>query len=123
MTEKSFKARWFEKSFLEQVMNVGTEIDRAIRLRGVDDNVFIKKVRENPDIIMEEVEKYPKGNVQFALTCLHLTIIDPKNAEKVKELSKQEKNFINYFDKHIHRSRKQIMKYWDSYVDLYVNRE
>jgi len=72
---------WFKFTLLEQLANVGTDVDRAIRWRN-------------------------KGNLEYsqqaferALELLSLTIIDPKHRKtgRLKELGRVRECLIDYF--------------------------
>ena len=71
--------RWFELSLIEQLANIGTDIERAIRWK-------------------------QKGNVEYsqqaferALDLLDLSIIDIKNRKRLKELTRMREVLIDYF--------------------------
>jgi len=71
--------RWFRLSLVEQLANVGSEIERAIRWRG-------------------------KGNVEYggraferALELLDLTIADERNRLRLRELTRLREALADYF--------------------------
>ncbi len=71
--------RWFRLSLVEQLANVGSEIERAIRWRG-------------------------KGNAEYAgraleraLELLDLTIADEKNRSRLRELTRLREVLADYF--------------------------
>jgi hypothetical protein len=71
--------RWFRLSLVEQLANVGSEIERAIRWRG-------------------------KGNAEYggraferALELLDLTIADEKNRLRLRELTRLREALADYF--------------------------
>ncbi|HYL79396.1 MAG TPA: hypothetical protein VEU07_01205 [Candidatus Acidoferrum sp.] len=71
--------RWFGLSLVEQLANVGSEIERAIHWRG-------------------------KGNVEYGgnafergLELLDLTIADEKNRSRVRELTRLRETLADYF--------------------------
>lgn len=73
------KGGWFELSLVEQLANVGSEVERAINWRN-------------------------KGNVQYsrmaferALELLSLTIDDPKNKFRLKEPIRLYELLVDYF--------------------------
>jgi len=73
------KGKWFELSLIEQLANVGSEVERAINWRN-------------------------KGNAQYsrlaferALELLGLTIDDPKNKFRLKEPTRLYELLVDYF--------------------------
>jgi hypothetical protein len=70
--------RWFELSFLDQMANAGSEVERAILWRG-----------KNND--------YSARAIQRALELLDLTIADVKNRKRLKELTRLREALVDYF--------------------------
>lgn len=70
--------RWFELSFVEQMANIGSEVERAISWRN-----------RNKD--------YSNIAVNRALELLSLSIKDEKNILRLTELTKVYKNIKDYF--------------------------
>ena len=77
--KKLATGRWFELSLVEQLANVGTDIERAIRWK-------------------------QKGNIEYsqqaferALDLLNLTIADPKNKKRLKEITRTREALVDYF--------------------------
>jgi hypothetical protein len=70
--------RWFQLSFFEQMANIGSEIGRAINWRKKD-----KKTSESA---------FERG-----LELLDLTIKDPKNKKRLKELCRLREVLVDYF--------------------------
>lgn len=68
--------------------------DRAVRGREEVDRIYIRKVKVNPEIVLEEV--FPMSQLQFALQCLELTIRDPKNENRVEELPELKHKKLKY---------------------------
>lgn len=71
--------RWFELSLIEQLANVGVDVERAIRWRN-------------------------KGNLEYsrqaferALELLDLTLADPKNRKRLKEPCRVRELLVDYF--------------------------
>ena len=71
--------RWFELSLIEQLANVGTDIERTIRWK-------------------------QKGNLEYsqhaferALDLLDLSIADPKNRKRLKEITRTREALVDYF--------------------------
>lgn len=72
------KGRWFEFPLLEQMANIGSEVERAISWR-----------QKNQD--------YSKQAFYRALELLSLTIDDPKNKTRLKELTRLYEVLVDYF--------------------------
>jgi len=70
--------RWFRFSLLEQMANIGTEIGRAI-------NWHAKNVNDS------------KMALERGLELLDLTIDDPKNKKRLKELLRVREMLADYF--------------------------
>jgi hypothetical protein len=71
--------RWFRFSLMEQLANVGTDVERAIRWRNegeLDDS---------------------KLAVERALELMDFTIADPKNKRRLKELLRVRAMLADYF--------------------------
>ena len=73
------QGRWFELSLIEQLANVGMDIERAMRWKQ-------KNNREQSDKAFER-----------ALDLLSLSVIDPKNKKRLKELTRTREVLIDYF--------------------------
>ena len=71
--------RWFTFSLMEQLANVGTDVERAI------------KWREKGNFLDSEQA------VERALELLDLTIVDPKNRERLKEIVRVRGMLADYF--------------------------
>ena len=71
--------RWFTLSLVEQMANVGCDVDRAIRWKNKGD-------MENSDKAFER-----------ALELLYLTIADKKNRKRLKELCRVKFAVADYF--------------------------
>ena len=71
--------RWFEFSLVEQLANVGMDIDRTIRWRNKGDLQASRQAFER------------------ALELLTLTIMDPKHRFRLKELTRVREALIDYF--------------------------
>lgn len=70
--------RWFTFAFVEQMANVGSEVERAIKWRS-----------ENKDYSIKAIER--------ALELLSLTIDDMKNIKRLKELTRLYEVLVDYF--------------------------
>ena len=71
--------RWFTFSLVEQLANVGMDIDRTIRARNIGDLELSKQAFER------------------ALELLTLTIMDPKHKKRLRELTRVREALIDYF--------------------------
>jgi len=71
--------RWFELSLLEQLANIGTDVERAIRW----------KQKGNED--------YSKQAFERALDLIYLTVEDPKNRKRLKEILRTREALIDHF--------------------------
>ena len=72
------KGRWFEFSLPEQIANTGSEVLRAIRWKKKD-------------------KKYSQICIERALELLDLTISDPKNRKRLKEICRLRELICDYF--------------------------
>lgn len=72
------QGRWFEFSFLEQMANIGSEVERAILWK-------------------EKDQKLSKQAFYRSLELLSLTIDDPKNNQRLKELTRLYGALVDYF--------------------------
>jgi hypothetical protein len=87
--------RWFELSLMEQMANVGCDVDRAIRWKNKG-NVL-----------------YSDDALKRAFDLLFLTIKDPKNKKRLKEVMRVKELLIDYFmDKNIYFSTDEM---WHKY--------
>lgn len=73
------EGRWFELSLLEQLANVGCDIDRAIRWKSRNNSV------------------YTQDALKRAFDLLDLTIQDPKNKKRLKEVVRMREVLKDYF--------------------------
>ena len=73
------EGKWFQLSLIEQLANVGSEIERAINWKN--------KGRE----------QYSKQAFERALELLSLTIDDPKNKFRLKEPTRLYELLVDYF--------------------------
>lgn len=73
------QGRWFELSLMEQLANVGMDVERAIRWRK----------KNNLEQSQQAFER--------ALDLLSLTIADPKHNKRLKELTRTREILIDYF--------------------------
>jgi len=73
------EGRWFKLHFLEQMANIGSEVERAISWKKKGDKEYMTKA------------------VERALELLYLTIEDKKNKIHLKELCRLREFLIDYF--------------------------
>ncbi|MBD3347018.1 MAG: hypothetical protein GF401_18340 [Chitinivibrionales bacterium] len=71
--------RWFEMPFIEQMANIGSEIERTINWKD-------KGNQEYSNLAFDRV-----------LELLDLTIADPKNVSRLKELVRTREALADYF--------------------------
>jgi len=76
--KKLSEGRWLQFSFVEQMANIGSEIGRAINWKNKD-------------------EKMSKASFERGLELLDLTIEDPKNKKRLKELLRVREALTDYF--------------------------
>jgi hypothetical protein len=72
------KSRWQKLSFMEQMANVGSEVERAI-------------------LWQTKNKEYFKLAFERGLELLDLTIADPKNRSRLKELTRLREVLVDYF--------------------------
>lgn len=72
-------SRWFNFSLFEQLANVGTDIERTIQWKKKGDLDYSKRAFDR------------------ALELLDLTIADPKNKKRLKEILRVREALIDYF--------------------------
>lgn len=71
--------RWFELTLIEQLANVGSEVERTI----------LWKEKNNPE--------YSQLAFERALELLDLTLADAKNKKRLKELARVREALVDYF--------------------------
>lgn len=71
--------RWFELSLIEQLANIGMDIERCIKW----------KQKGNQD--------YSRAAFERALDLLYLTVEDPKNRNRLREILRTREAFIDHF--------------------------
>jgi len=92
--EKSFETRWQKFSLAEQMANIGADIGRAINWRDRD-------------------EKMSMSYFEKGLELLDLTINDPKNKKRLKELLRVRETLADYFCfDNIYKSNDKL---WNNY--------
>jgi hypothetical protein len=71
--------RWEKLSFVEQMANIGSEVERTISWRQKGDGDYSRKAFER------------------TLELLYLTIADPKNKSRLRELTRVREILLDYF--------------------------
>jgi hypothetical protein len=71
--------RWFQLSLVEQLGNVGSDVDRAIQWRNRDE------------------KEYSSDALDRALELLDFTIADPKNRKRLREICRVREALVDYF--------------------------
>lgn len=94
------KGRWFELSLIEQLANVGSEVERTINWKNKGN------------------EQYSELAFERALELLSLTIDDPKNKFRLKEPTRLYELLVDYFagDNSYGTSDEFLHKYFLAFV-------
>jgi len=71
--------RWSQLSFLEQMANIGSEVERALNWR----------IKENTDYAQKAFER--------ALELIDLTLENDKNYSHLKEITRMREAMVDYF--------------------------
>jgi|SRR3989304_1023637 len=71
--------RWFELSLIEQLANVGMDIERTIQWKQKQNNEYSRQAFER------------------ALDLIDLTVADPKNRNRLKEITRTREALVDYF--------------------------
>ncbi|MEO0080965.1 MAG: hypothetical protein ABIL25_01575 [candidate division WOR-3 bacterium] len=71
--------RWQELDLVEQLANIGSEVERAI----------LWKEKKNPEYATKAIER--------VLELMYLTIADPKNKSRLRELARLKEALTDYF--------------------------
>jgi hypothetical protein len=87
--------RWKSMLFIEQMANIGSEIERAIRWKG----------KGNPDYSNQAFER--------ALELLEITITDKKNKHRLKELTRLKEMLADHFQ--FENEYRSTDKSWTNY--------
>ncbi|MBI3120017.1 MAG: hypothetical protein HYZ08_00200 [Candidatus Kerfeldbacteria bacterium] len=100
------QGRWFQLSLPEQLGNVGSDVDRALRWRRE------KNIKEQ-DRALERV-----------LELLELTIADPRWRTRLKELTRTREVLLDYFygDNDYHSTPEGLSNYFLQFAILARNR-
>jgi len=91
--------RWFEFSLPEQLANVGSEIGRAINWKSAyaEASSYVKTSADKSADKKAKVAKYSDNAFFRGLELLSLTIDDPKNKLRLKELTRLYEALGDYF--------------------------
>jgi len=76
MFNENFKERWQKLSLIEQLANIGSEIYRVKMWQGKDKNLF-------------------ENSIIRVLDLFNLTLSDPKNKGRLKEISRAKELFLD----------------------------
>lgn len=92
--------RWFEMGIREQISNVGSEVNRAIRYKNRNDEDKKKRFYEK------------------AVELLELTCADPKNQFRLGELHACIEELTDYFagENLYNTTDEMLMKYYDAFL-------
>ena len=91
-------ARWNKMSISEQILNIGGEIQRAVD----------RKAENEPKLANDYLKK--------ALEWIRLTKDDPKNHNRIEEITIVEDELKDYFGSNKYKNDKNsIMSYWNSF--------
>ena len=71
--------RWNELGLLSQMAHVGGEVERSLKWKKKDNNDYCRKA------------------VERALELLDLTLADPKNKSRLKEIARVREGLVDYF--------------------------
>lgn len=95
--------RWRELSFIAQLANIGSEVERTIKWRN----------KNNPEYFQRAFERM--------LELIDLTVADPKNRQRLKELLRAREMLVDYliYDNQYHSTDRQWQKYF--YYFTYLN--
>ena len=70
--------QWFSKNIFEQMANIGSEVERTIKWR-------------------EKDQKYSKMAFERCLELIDLTVADPENKNRLKEILRSREALVDYF--------------------------
>lgn len=90
---------WYRMSVGEQISNIGSEVERALRFR-----------EKNPARCLESVNK--------AVELIERTQMDPKNRHRIRELGYCKEELLDYFigDNIYGTTDSQLRKYYDAFL-------
>jgi hypothetical protein len=90
------QGRWFELSLVEQLANIGTDLERHIRWREKNNT------------------EYSQAAFDRVLDLIDLTVSDPKNIKRLKEILRTREALIDHFiyDNEYNTTLEQWQKYF-----------
>ena len=90
------QGRWYQMRLLEQMANIGSEVERAFQWKG----------KNNPDRAMKAFER--------ALELLDLTLQSPDNKGRLKEIARTRELFVDAFlgENRFGPSEQSLQKYF-----------
>ncbi len=90
------QGRWFELSLIEQLANIGTDLERHIRWR------------------QKNNAEYSRAAFERVLDLIDLTVRDPKNIQRLKEILRTREALIDHFiyDNEYNTTLEQWQKYF-----------
>jgi hypothetical protein len=94
--------RWYELSLAEQLGNIGSEVSRAARWSGRNDQLA-------------------RGALERALELFDLTLDDPRHRQsppRLRELARAREVVVDFFDgpNEYHSTATDLQKYFDAYA-------
>jgi len=94
--------RWQQLSLITQLANIGSEVERAIKWKNARNDEYFTLAFER------------------MLELLDLTIADPKNRKRLKEVVRAREMLVDYlrYDNTYHSTDEQWRKYFNSFAVL-----
>lgn len=91
--------RWFQMSVGEQISNIGSEVERALRFRN-----------KEPQKSLEFVNK--------AIELIERSQMDPKNQTRIRELGNCKEELIDFFigDNIYSTTEEQLRRYYNAFL-------
>ena len=95
--------RWRELSFITQLANIGSEVERAIKWKN----------KNNPEYFRRAFDRM--------LELIDLTVADPKNRKRLKELLRAREMLVDYliYDNQYRSTDRQWQKYFYYFTYLH----
>lgn len=90
---------WRKLSLVEQLGNIGSEISRAMRWQGKDEELF-------------------KGALERALELFDLTLEDPRWRNRLREIARAREVFCDtvFGEKEYHTTLNDLLRYFDQFA-------
>ena len=97
--------RWQQLSLVTQLANIGSEVSRAIKWKNLSNEPFFQQAFER------------------MLELIDLTVADPKNRKRLKEVLRAREMLVDYlmYDNVYHSTDEQWLKYFDAFAILSNN--